>query len=1140
MQNRRNTTIPFVFNEKIFLFFVVLFFGIGLNSTTSATSLNQTTITPHLFPTEENEKVFQQEYLDLLEELGPDDPACLTAADLLLEHKITIGRKIDTETFQLALDTLYRRLRILDYHHPEVATSLGRLANLHFFSQEYTQAKILHARSVKIFRQKISWYDPRLGHALLDEGESHRELREYQEAELLIDESYQHFVEIFGPNSLEVAKALGMKSLLYRNTGRPEQALAASRKSLEIQQQHLPENHVHIASTFCQLGHIYNSLMRYDEGFQALDHALRIWESQYPPGHALLSFPLAVTAHYLMLKGELQEAENRFLQALSIRRKIFGDQSQPYSTILMRTGNFYGWMGEFEKAMECQLKVSQIRHRLQPAGSHSESNALLSLANSKFELGDYSGARSDLIRTLDLQSKEARPNQAWRVRMLRDLGKAELALGNTDAARVQIDQAWTLGNSVGMSTSEHEALLLITGDLLEKERNINQAKETFLKTKLLSENHRTFGVSNEAKALERLAQLAQKYGSTTEAKQYLETALEILTARLSPNHPRIASVSLNLARVQMLDGNTETALDLALDSERFSRSHFRRIARTMSEASALRYARIRPVGLPLALDIVEQSQTPEDISRLWTEVAASRALVLDEITRRRKHGQTASSETADYQHALQVYSNLLVRGPSKANPEQYPEEINRAKNKVETLEKTLAMLIQEPLVRVVEDSLNPERFKKSLPPQGALVSFIKRPADLAAGIPASYYLFVQNGTEQAMHLQKVGDAERIDGLIRQMRRSISLPAMDREVEYRKAGQKLCSLIWNPISKFCSPDEIVYVVPDGALNLVDFGTLPIGENQYLLETHQFQYLTSERDLFTENENHQSGLGLLALGGINFEAEINQPTPDSGTLQMASLLNFRSSLQPCSSIQDLLFKPLPASEKEVIQVAGYWDQAQPNIKATILTGSSATEEQFQELAPGKTIIHIATHGFLVGTECLDSQPGFRGVGGLAPELQSPDASRQKDILPMAGLALAGANQRFNNPKQQQDGILVSLEIAALDLSKTELLVLSGCDTGIGEIEDGEGVFGLRRAVSISGAQTLVLSMWPVEDHNTQAWMDKMYQYYLLDKNSINNSVRLASLNALAKRRDKHLDTHPALWGGFIVSGSGRPVN
>jgi CHAT domain-containing protein len=139
-----------------------------------------------------------------------------------------------------------------------------------------------------------------------------------------------------------------------------------------------------------------------------------------------------------------------------------------------------------------------------------------------------------------------------------------------------------------------------------------------------------------------------------------------------------------------------------------------------------------------------------------------------------------------------------------------------------------------------------------------------------------------------------------------------------------------------------------------------------------------------------------------------------------------------------------------------------------------------------------------------------------------------------LLLSGLAFAGANRRASAGPDDSDGILTAEEIAGINLEGVDWAVLSGCDTGVGEIKLGEGVFGLRRAFQVAGARTVIMSLWPVEDQTTREWMATLYQEHFRDGKDTPESVRGASLKILRRRRANRESTHPFYWGAFIAAG------
>jgi len=336
--------------------------------------------------------------------------------------------------------------------------------------------------------------------------------------------------------------------------------------------------------------------------------------------------------------------------------------------------------------------------------------------------------------------------------------------------------------------------------------------------------------------------------------------------------------------------------------------------------------------------------------------------------------------------------------------------------------------------------------------------------------------------------------------------------------------------------------------------VSFAALPVGESAYLVEKGPLlHYLSAERDLAAPLASPRGAEGLIALGapaynetdvfaGLSGKEQAPLPTPSPA--QVASLRPFRGQRSGCGDFTTLKFEPLPGTGPEVEEVTRLYTASAPNTRSDapaslLLTRNDASEAAFKAQAPGHRILHLATHGFFLGGKCRSALDATRGIGGLkaAPPPDTLPPLAGENPLLLSGLALAGANHRDAAGPDEDDGILTAEEIAAMDLAGTEWAVLSACDTGIGTIQAGEGVFGLRRAFQIAGAQTVIMSLWAVEDESARQWMKALYEGRLLKHLDTATAVRNASLSVLKSRRARGESTHPFYWAGFVAAGEWR---
>jgi CHAT domain-containing protein len=343
---------------------------------------------------------------------------------------------------------------------------------------------------------------------------------------------------------------------------------------------------------------------------------------------------------------------------------------------------------------------------------------------------------------------------------------------------------------------------------------------------------------------------------------------------------------------------------------------------------------------------------------------------------------------------------------------------------------------------------------------------------------------------------------------------------------------------------------VLVVPDAALHLVSLASLPVSRSEYLIETGPLiHYLSTERDLVPAESRH--GEGILVVGNPAFDqvgkivtASNQQPVP-AGAATGTGVTLLRGSRSACGTFRTLHFPPLPASQQEVENIAAVWKRSaagkgagtdsgspgRPNSGELLqVTGADASAEAFEQYAPGKRVLHVATHGFFLEGSC--ESVVHRPLGASKRDESFLPAAENPLLL--SGLAFSGANRRTSAKPDETDGILTAEEIAGINLDGVDWAVLSTCDTGMGEIKIGEGVFGLRRAFQVAGAKTVIMSLWPVEDETTRQWMSTLYREHFWAGKDTVESVRAASLQILRQRRAKHQSTHPFYWGAFIAAG------
>ncbi|HTM57624.1 MAG TPA: CHAT domain-containing protein, partial [Candidatus Udaeobacter sp.] len=357
------------------------------------------------------------------------------------------------------------------------------------------------------------------------------------------------------------------------------------------------------------------------------------------------------------------------------------------------------------------------------------------------------------------------------------------------------------------------------------------------------------------------------------------------------------------------------------------------------------------------------------------------------------------------------------------------------------------------------------------------------------------------------------------------------PATRRAAERRcnAAGERLRRAIWDPARGALIGARRVIVIPDGVLALIPLQALPIGADRYLVDSSPLLVqLAAERDL-VRPADVPSGRGLLAMGGMNYDAGTKSPA------LLAAAETADRGLPPCREFGDVRFTPLAGTGEEAQDVSRLFARSSLGGEPVeLLAGAEATEAACRARAPGRRVIHLATHGFYVDPACaLPAGVATRGTAGLMPATDLP-ASAPVDPLRLCGIAFAGANQRAAATDGANDGVLTAGEVASLDLEGTKIVTLSACESGLGIPVSGEGVLGLERAFHIAGADVVVMSLWPVNDRAAREWMGDFYRTLWLEHRDPAEAARAASRAALQRLRAAGRPTHPGEWAMFVPSG------
>jgi tetratricopeptide (TPR) repeat protein len=1069
----------------------------------------------------------------------------------------------------------------LGMNHPDVATSLNSLANLYRSQGLHAEAEPLYERALAIREAALGKSHPDVAKSLNNLALLYRTQGRHAKAEPLYERALAIWEATLGKNHPDTAVALNNLAMLYRDQGLYARAEPLYERALAIWEATLGKNHPNIATTLNNLAILYRDQGRYARARSLQERALAIREAALGKNHPDVATSLNNLAVLDWYQGRYARAEPLFEHSLAIREAALGKNHPDVAASLNDLAMLYRDQGRYARAEPLFEHSLAIREAALGKNHPDVATSIHNLATLYFDQGRYARAERLYERALAIREAALGKNHPHVADSLNSLASLYAVQGLYVQAEPLFERALAIQEAALGKSHPHVAASLNNLAALYEDQGLYSRSEPLYKRALaileatLGENH-----PRVAFLLNNLALLYFIQGRYAQAEPLYERALAIWEAALGKNHPAVANQLSNLANLYFFQGLYARAEPLyeraiATGEATLNKSHpsvtsslnnlarFRVAQQNLGEAlplftrafaaseahlrqEALSFSEVRLAGL---LHLLR-----EDEERLYSLVRAhpgdarvrhlalSAALLrkgrsLEEIadTSRiifRSLGQ-ADREAFERLRALRTqYSALSLSGPGSLPPADYQQHLQELAAQADALEADLSR--RSAPLRALSSLPAPaevvDQVAKTLPKEGVLIEFIAfhdRPlvptpggAPSQSPSPLRYLalLLFADGRSRAIDF---GPAEPINSAALRLHEALA----GRAISYQPAAQALYQLAFRPLLPHLGKAQRLFLSPDSQLTLVPFAALHDG-SRFLVDVLDITYLTSGKDLLPRPEGISAARSVVVLADPDFGAPPATPSgvPQSSPAlaeRSASLERFYSSRFAPST--DSPWPPLPGTRKEAETIHRLLPQAQ------LLLGPAATKQALLTLGtPG--ILHIATHGFFREDAATPTLAVSRvsALGEARPLQHSPDP------LLRSGLVLAGASaqQAPSGPLLREETLITALELAGLDLWGTQLVVLSACDTGRGDIKLGQGVYGLRRALVIAGAEALVTSLWKVNDESTRQFMEAYYSKLL------EGAGRTSALRQ-AMKEFRRKQPHPYYWAPFIALGRDGPL-
>ncbi len=896
--------------------------------------------------------------------------------------------------------------------------------------------------------------------------------------------------------------------------GKQEEAEVLYARALKMAERQLPRDDPRLVPLMREYGTQLGYLKKYDEAQQVLLRARAICDLPGFTNRSERARTAKTLATLYFETGRYGEGEALLEQVRAFHAKGPSTDKEDDAGLLHTSGVIAMKMGNPKKALELIRAALALEEKRWGKDSALLVDTLTSLAAVEMHEGDPAAAEAHLQQALDNMEKST-------------AGWSRFIKSKTTPAHVETIDALSSLAAVYASGRKYAQ----AKELLEKAIALSDAG--FGSDHLVSASART--------SLAMLLLTAE--GDKDQAEQLTRKALALQEKSLGPSHPDVGATVRQLAEIKTAQGSLAEALELFQRANTIEERMIRDIFSFCSESERMNYQDAIAIHQDEFLSFCLERLGADGAGVALNYLLRRKGLVLDSIVEDAEFAQlSANPELKDILQQLKStktrIAQLVMSRSKPGEAESTRSELERLAQTAESLEKELARKTARDRAGSAVTEIAYTNIIERLPPGGALVEYAKffrvsldaGRTNAAGGAARFKYVAIvlrKDGTGPVAI--DLGDAVGIDGLVGWHRDMLAKAAEKKLPFTAMVGRSAAALehaVWSPVKARLNGANRIYLSPDGDLHFVSFAGLCDKSGRYVLEDYDLAYVSTGRDLAKRLAQADKTwkkkavlFGSPAFGGT--------PT-DLGTDMLTRSAAAPNNAPDVRSFQGLRFPPLANTLTEVNAIERL--AVAKGLEPEKYLGLSATEERMKSTAQ-PLILHLATHGFYLSAEGWTEGRGSPGTA-VQRELGNP--------MHRSGLALAGANVTLEGKAGtgKEDGILTAEEVASLNLVGTELVVLSACETGLGEARGGEGVLGLRRAFVRAGAENLVMALWKVPDAETAALMKSFYSRYLSGMPPWRALIE-SQREALAAQRQSGFAPNPYAWAAFVASGMGSEL-
>jgi CHAT domain-containing protein len=1045
----------------------------------------------------------------------------------------------------------------LDY-----VNTLSNVALDYYFNDKFKIALELNFECLEI-REKL------LGKKHLDYSESlnnislcYTKLSKYADANKYSLLAIDIFEKSIGKDTSEYITALTNLAETYYHLGNFESGIECASKSKTICENSIGKESIEysIALNWISYGLYYQG--DFKKAVELNEEALKVIENKLGVNHPDYSVGLNNLAVSLVDIGEYKKALELYSKSLKILESTDLKENLKYAEILDNVSNVYSYLGQYNKSLEFTELALQMKEKIVGKENDEYLWTLDGLANCYQSLGDYSKALNILMEEKRLIENSIGESNSSYSSCLNNIASLYQVLGEPTKA-LDLNQKAIEFYNTNRDFSYALQIYQLSGSYI-------QVKDFKSALKLDKKARKIFkATSGSVNPYPYVEMVIYAIGSDqyylkkyTKALKYHQQSLKIIANALGKNHPDYANRLNTIAMDYLALNKMEIAFNYHLKAKElrenvFGKEHpdyvnsLKNIALDYFElGEIMKFSQNEYEALKIELQLFNRNKlgldrqiqnkikddvltsfhiyagntildqgSIQDLYRIWVKlngiINSDYSLLIHKILH--------SNDTSLINILTELQTSCLQLNKYNEMSLKQKENIGVDTKALEDHISQLEMEISRKSSDFIElkREVTEKDLFNSLEGHEVIVDITKIPLfnlktreELDSCI---YIAFLVKSNDSLIDMIYMKEGKKID---QELFDQYKQEATDSEQKTDLTSERFYNYFWKPIEDKIGDAKTIYVSLGGIYNNININTIHNPTTwKYLIEEKDIRIVNSARDFVLSKEKEKKNYTTNTASLFGF------PNFDGNTTVSADTSDVFTSTRDLNSFWldsltrgGMKAKPLPATKTEVENISNTLKSKGWQVTSFLADNASETNIKKQQ---SPRILHVATHGYF-----------FQDIPTEKDNNRFLGMDRQQvvqDPMLRSGLLLTGANKTLKGEATNgENGLLSAAEASLLDLRETELVVLSACETGKGEVKNSEGVYGLRKAFSDAGAQNIIMSLWKVDDKVTQEFMTCFYEIWLNEKTTIREAFHRTQLEIKAKY------PQPYYWGAFILVG------